>query len=164
MIKNGSRGHGLRLGKSAAAVSVVLRVMPRRFPPLWSVDDLDMKLGQNCFIVRDRNGQAVAYGTSNSQFVEAWTSWHLHFPGHTRTNTSEDDDYRSKLCNGIMSLNGGGILTARYVCLKFPKRRDVENTLLYNVDQYGSVFGVRCGLRFEGQIGLDRYRQCLSLT
>lgn len=29
---------------------------PRRFPPPWSVDDADMKLGQDCFIVRDANG------------------------------------------------------------------------------------------------------------
>jgi hypothetical protein len=36
--------------------------MPRRrFPPPWSVDDPDTKLGQDCFIVRDANGQALAY-------------------------------------------------------------------------------------------------------
>jgi hypothetical protein len=34
---------------------------PRRFPPPWSVDGSDMKLGQECFIVRDHNGQALAY-------------------------------------------------------------------------------------------------------
>jgi hypothetical protein len=34
---------------------------PRRFPPPWSVDDPDMKLGQDCFVVRDANGQALAY-------------------------------------------------------------------------------------------------------
>jgi hypothetical protein len=34
---------------------------PRRFPPPWSVDDPDMKLGQDCYIVRDHNGQALAY-------------------------------------------------------------------------------------------------------
>ena len=33
----------------------------RRFPPPWSVDDPNMKLGQDCFIVRDRNGHALAY-------------------------------------------------------------------------------------------------------
>jgi len=33
----------------------------RRFPPLWSVDDPDMKLGQDCFIVRDANGHARLY-------------------------------------------------------------------------------------------------------
>jgi hypothetical protein len=33
----------------------------RRFPPPWSVDDPDKKLGQDCFIVRDANGQALAY-------------------------------------------------------------------------------------------------------
>jgi len=30
-------------------------------PPPWSVDDPDMKPGQECFIVRDANGQALAY-------------------------------------------------------------------------------------------------------
>jgi hypothetical protein len=29
---------------------------PRRFPPPWSVDDTEA-----CFIVRDANGQALAY-------------------------------------------------------------------------------------------------------
>jgi hypothetical protein len=33
---------------------------PRRFPPPWSVDDSDMKLGQECFTVRDGNGHALA--------------------------------------------------------------------------------------------------------
>jgi hypothetical protein len=34
---------------------------PRRFPPPLSVDDPDTKLGQDCFIVRDANGPALAY-------------------------------------------------------------------------------------------------------
>jgi hypothetical protein len=33
----------------------------RRFPPPWSVDKPDMKLGQDRFIVRDGNRQALAY-------------------------------------------------------------------------------------------------------
>jgi hypothetical protein len=33
----------------------------RRFPPPWSVDDPDIKLGQTCFIVRDADGHALAY-------------------------------------------------------------------------------------------------------
>jgi hypothetical protein len=33
----------------------------RRFPPPWSVDDPDMKLGEDWYIVRDANGQALAY-------------------------------------------------------------------------------------------------------
>ena len=32
-----------------------------RFPPPWSVDDPDMKLGEDWYIVRDANGQALAY-------------------------------------------------------------------------------------------------------
>ena len=35
--------------------------VPHRFPPPWSVDDPDTKLGQDCFIVRDANGHALAY-------------------------------------------------------------------------------------------------------
>jgi hypothetical protein len=33
---------------------------PRRLPRPWSVDDPDMKLGQDCYIVRDTNGHALA--------------------------------------------------------------------------------------------------------
>jgi hypothetical protein len=32
-----------------------------RFPPPWSVDDPDIKLGHDCFIVRDADGHAPAY-------------------------------------------------------------------------------------------------------
>jgi hypothetical protein len=35
--------------------------MPHRFPPPWSVDEADPKLDRRCFIVRDANGQALAY-------------------------------------------------------------------------------------------------------
>ncbi len=38
-----------------------MAVTQRLFPPPWSVDDPDMKLGQDCFIVRDANGHALAY-------------------------------------------------------------------------------------------------------
>jgi hypothetical protein len=34
--------------------------MTRRFPPPWSVEEPD-KLDRQCFIVRDHNGQALAY-------------------------------------------------------------------------------------------------------
>jgi hypothetical protein len=33
----------------------------RHFPPPWSVDDPDIKLGQDCFIVRDHDGKARVY-------------------------------------------------------------------------------------------------------
>jgi hypothetical protein len=33
----------------------------RRFPPPWTVDDPDTKLGQDCYIVRDANGHPLAY-------------------------------------------------------------------------------------------------------
>ena len=33
---------------------------PRHFPPPWSVEEPD-KLDRRCFIVRDGNGQALAY-------------------------------------------------------------------------------------------------------
>ena len=38
-----------------------LALMSRRFPPPWSVDEADYKLDRWCFIVRDANGQALAY-------------------------------------------------------------------------------------------------------
>jgi len=37
------------------------QVTQRRFPPPWLVDDPDMKLGQDCYIVRDANRHAPAY-------------------------------------------------------------------------------------------------------
>jgi len=33
----------------------------RRFPPPWSVDEVDSELDRRCFTVRDANGQALAY-------------------------------------------------------------------------------------------------------
>jgi hypothetical protein len=34
---------------------------PRLFPPPWSVGGPETKLGQDCYIVRDANGHALAY-------------------------------------------------------------------------------------------------------
>jgi hypothetical protein len=36
-------------------------VVPRRFQPPWSVDEADPGLDRRCFIVRDADGQALAY-------------------------------------------------------------------------------------------------------
>jgi hypothetical protein len=36
-------------------------ISSRRFPPPWSIDKADSKLDRRCFIVRDANGQALAY-------------------------------------------------------------------------------------------------------
>ena len=48
-----------------AAVDVVALAtdteIPALFPPPWSVDAPDPKLDQPCFIIRDANGQALAY-------------------------------------------------------------------------------------------------------
>jgi hypothetical protein len=41
------------------SASLGLVVMPRRFPPPWSVEDPDPKLGRQCFIVRDANGHGM---------------------------------------------------------------------------------------------------------
>src|SRR6185369_14778297 len=41
--------------------AVRFAVPQRRFPPPWSVDDPDTKLGQDCYIVRDGNGHPLAY-------------------------------------------------------------------------------------------------------
>jgi len=37
------------------------KVLPHRLPPPWSVDDPDTKLGQECYIIRDASGHALAY-------------------------------------------------------------------------------------------------------
>ena len=36
--------------------ALALALMPRNFPPPWSVEELD-----SCFVVKDANGQALAY-------------------------------------------------------------------------------------------------------
>jgi hypothetical protein len=43
-------------GGDVTEVSLALRMRVRRFPPPWSVEETDA-----CFIVRDKNGQALAY-------------------------------------------------------------------------------------------------------
>jgi hypothetical protein len=40
---------------------VISAIHERRFPPPWSVEEADSKLDRRCFIVRDANGQALAY-------------------------------------------------------------------------------------------------------
>ena len=89
------------------------------------------------------------FGTRNEQFVEAWTTWHLNFPGHA-TNTPEDDAYRKELCDRIRGLRACGSLRAMYTCLQLPRGRDLENTLFYNVGP--AVFGQRRFLRFERKV------------
>jgi hypothetical protein len=46
---------------SRHAIPIADMTEQRRFPAPWSVDEPDMKLGQDCFIVRDANRQALAY-------------------------------------------------------------------------------------------------------
>jgi hypothetical protein len=43
-------------GSSSVYSEQTFTVSPRRFPPPWSVDELDA-----CFVVRDHNGQALSY-------------------------------------------------------------------------------------------------------
>jgi hypothetical protein len=50
---------------------------PRRFPPRWSVDDTDMKLGQACYIVRDGYGHAIAARCAARVDVMALVAWVL---------------------------------------------------------------------------------------
>ena len=51
------RGLQSRVSDSA----MIDKPQPRRFPPPWSVDDPDTKLGQDCYIVRDANGYPLTY-------------------------------------------------------------------------------------------------------
>ncbi len=34
---------------------------PRRFPPPWTIEEPNPKLQRQCFIVRDADGQALAF-------------------------------------------------------------------------------------------------------
>jgi hypothetical protein len=85
---------------------------------------------------------------STDQLVEAWTSWHLNFAGHS-TNTKEDDQYREELRGRIRDLAAGVGLNAAYTCRRWPGNRDLENLLLYNGGIRRSDFGDRRFLRFE---------------
>jgi hypothetical protein len=38
-----------------------VRKLPRRFQAAWSVDDPDMKLGQDCYIIHDANRHTLVY-------------------------------------------------------------------------------------------------------
>jgi hypothetical protein len=42
-----------------------------RFPPPWSVDEADSKLDRRCFIVRDANGQALAFVYFGGRWTDA---------------------------------------------------------------------------------------------
>jgi hypothetical protein len=46
----------------------------RRFPPPWSVDEADSKLDRRCFIVRDANGQALAYVYFEGELDRRWAA------------------------------------------------------------------------------------------
>jgi hypothetical protein len=45
------------MATDGSAVSGVTNVTARRFPPPWSIEEFN----DACFIVRDHNGQALAY-------------------------------------------------------------------------------------------------------
>jgi hypothetical protein len=65
-------------------------LMPRRFPPPWSVDDPDMKPGQDCYIVRDANGHALALGLFRGQTGAA----HCGAPAHSRRGAADRSQHR----------------------------------------------------------------------
>jgi hypothetical protein len=44
---------------SPAALTAQLKMTARRFPPPWSIDELE-----TCFVVRDHSGQALIKGTA----------------------------------------------------------------------------------------------------
>ena len=50
-----------QLFPAAMRAALGLGMTARRFPPPWSVEETDPKLARQCFIVRDVNGQALAY-------------------------------------------------------------------------------------------------------
>jgi hypothetical protein len=73
--------------------------------------------------------------SNNGLFVEAWTAWHLPFPG-SRTFQSKPKyaTYRDELRVALRSLPQSEMLYARYI---FNGRGnhdpDVENVLFYNI-------------------------------
>jgi hypothetical protein len=55
------RNHRSTIRRVVTIAIIAKNYMPRRFPPPWSVDEADPALDRRCFIVRDANGQALAY-------------------------------------------------------------------------------------------------------
>jgi hypothetical protein len=59
---DGEQGERASADLAAGRTKAQGPVMPeRRFSPPWLIDDPDMKLGQDCYIVRDANGHRLAY-------------------------------------------------------------------------------------------------------
>jgi hypothetical protein len=65
-----------------------LSLPEHRFPPPWSVDEADPKLDRRCFIVRDANGQALAYVYFEEERDGAAARWRLKlgFPGEGQSS------------------------------------------------------------------------------
>ena len=62
LISGLRRTFGLaRLAIAVSDSAMIDKPERRRFPPPWSVDVPDTKLGQDSYIVRDGNGHALAY-------------------------------------------------------------------------------------------------------
>jgi hypothetical protein len=63
LISGLRRTLALRGSQSRVSVSAMTdKPEARRFPPPWSVEEPDPKLGRQwCYIVRDANGHALAY-------------------------------------------------------------------------------------------------------
>jgi hypothetical protein len=61
--QNRAKAIGKKIAEQRAAIigELLKTEARRRFPPPWTVDEPDMKLGQDCYIVRDANGHALAY-------------------------------------------------------------------------------------------------------
>jgi hypothetical protein len=54
----------------------------RRFPPPWSVEDPDPKLERQCYIVRDHNGQALAFTEGHCIVCRELSGIRRPFPRH----------------------------------------------------------------------------------
>ena len=59
--QNGARGPPRARREEGKRGGLKASEPARRFPPPWSVDEADTKLHRRRFIVRDANGQALAY-------------------------------------------------------------------------------------------------------
>jgi len=61
--QNRAQAIGKKIAEQRAAIigELLKTEARRRFPSPWSVDDPGTKLGQDCYIVRDGDGHALAY-------------------------------------------------------------------------------------------------------
>lgn len=95
-----------------------------------------------------RDGSTVRPDPGPLGEIVARAPWHIPFGSKDPAKR----DFRRRLCGSIRRLEGGpGIVLAGEFAGKRPPNADVENLLIYNINEDGAAFSAasRYGVRFE---------------